>query len=346
MVARNPRPAVQVRASARISMRLKASKAAPAPEKTTASKSRSTKTKAAKEPVTTAVATVRSRSKVVKAKAPAKRRGTAKSKSETPEDESTAEQSEIATTETTETVTISTAVPTDVHPGVAHLLAINPNLASVISRHACDAFPSPSLSPAEKDPIDPFQALCSGIIAQQVSNAAARSIKARFIALFNDNDTFPAPADILNVDLPTLRTAGLSQRKAEYISGLAEQFRSGELTNDMLLADSDEAVTEKLLKVRGLGLWSVQMFLLFALKRTDVFATGDLGIQRGMAILAGRDVSKLKKAAKDSTAGKKWKYMTEDEMLRLSEQYRPYRSVLSWYLWRLADTDVEVMRKK
>lgn len=109
-----------------------------------------------------------------------------------------------------------------------------------------------------------------------------------------------------------------------------------------MLESSDEIVTEKLIKVRGLGLWSIQMFLLFALKRTDVFATGDLGIQRGMAILAGRDVNKLK-FSKPGKAGK-WKYMAEEEMIKLAEVYSPYRSLLSWYLWRLADTDVEVLK--
>lgn len=91
--------------------------------------------------------------------------------------------------------------------------------------------------------------------------------------------SFPSPSQVLKLDLPTLRTAGLSQRKAEYISGLAEKFDSGELTAQMLISASDEDLIEKLVAVRGLGRWSVEMFACFGLKRMDVFSTGDLGVQ-------------------------------------------------------------------
>lgn len=91
--------------------------------------------------------------------------------------------------------------------------------------------------------------------------------------------SFPSPSQVLTKDLPTLRTAGLSQRKAEYISGLAEKFVSGELSASMLISASDEELIEKLVAVRGLGRWSVEMFACFGLKRMDVFSTGDLGVQ-------------------------------------------------------------------
>jgi DNA-3-methyladenine glycosylase II len=81
------------------------------------------------------------------------------------------------------------------------------------------------------------------------------------------------------MDMATLRTAGLSQRKAEYIHGLAQKFDSGELSAKMLIEASDEEVLEKLTAVRGLGRWSVEMFACFGLKRMDVFSTGDLGVQ-------------------------------------------------------------------
>ena len=80
-------------------------------------------------------------------------------------------------------------------------------------------------------------------------------------------------------DLTTLRSAGLSQRKAEYIQGLAQKFADGELSAEMLADASDEEVMERLVAVRGLGKWSVEMFMCFGLKRMDVFSTGDLGIQ-------------------------------------------------------------------
>lgn len=135
--------------------------------------------------------------------------------------------------------------------------------------------------------IDPFQSLASSIISQQVSGAAAKSIKNKFVSLFN-NDVedevlrtlrFPTPEEVARCDIATLRTAGLSQRKAEYIQGLAEKFATGELSAQILLKASDEELVEKLVAVRGLGKWSVEMFALFGLKRTDVFSTTDLGVQ-------------------------------------------------------------------
>lgn len=122
-------------------------------------------------------------------------------------------------------------------------------------------------------------------MAQQVSGAAAKSIKNKFIALFNESPApdqparFPTPQQVANTDIARLRLAGLSQRKAEYIKGLAENFVNGELSAQMLLNASDEEVLEMLTAVRGLGRWSVEMFACFGLKRMDVLSTGDLGVQ-------------------------------------------------------------------
>ena len=122
-----------------------------------------------------------------------------------------------------------------------------------------------------------------------MSGAAARSIKKKFILLFDNNvdadsdedlsSCFPTPSQVAACDLATLRTAGLSGRKAEYIQGLAQKFASGELSTKMLINASDEEVLEKLIAVRGLGKWSVEMFSCFGLKRMDIFSTGDLGVQ-------------------------------------------------------------------
>jgi hypothetical protein len=122
-------------------------------------------------------------------------------------------------------------------------------------------------------------------------------------------------------DLAFTRTAGLSQRKAEYIQGLAQKFASGELSARMLVEASDEELLEKLTAVRGLGRWSVEMFACFALKRADIFSTGDLGVQRGVASYMGKDVSKLK------NKGGKWKYMSEQDMVEVASKFAPYRLV-------------------
>jgi DNA-3-methyladenine glycosylase II len=161
-----------------------------------------------------------------------------------------------------------------------HLIKVDPRLKAVIDKHHCKVFSPEGL----QEEVEPFTALASGIMAQQVSGAAAASIKKKFVALFDPPDTpnpkhFPTPADVITKDIATLRTAGLSQRKAEYIHGLAEKFAAGELSARMLIEANDEEVLEKLIAVRGLGRWSVEMFACFGLKRTDIFSTGDLGVQ-------------------------------------------------------------------
>jgi len=217
---------------------------------------------------------------------------------------------------------------------------VDPKLKTVIDAHHCKMFSPEGL----QEDVEPFTALVSGIMAQQVSGAAASSIKAKFVALFprpdnlsSDAKYFPTPAQVVTKDITTLRTAGLSQRKAEYILGLAEKFASGELSARMLIEASDEEVLEKLIAVRGLGRWSVEMFACFSLKRTDIFSTGDLGVQRGMAAYMGKDVAKLK------NKGGKWKYMSEEDMLNISAKFVPYRSLFMWYMWRIEDVKLDVL---
>ncbi|CAK3867338.1 DNA-3-methyladenine glycosylase [Lecanosticta acicola] len=218
----------------------------------------------------------------------------------------------------------------------AHLIKVDPNLKSVVDKHHCRIFAPEGLA----ETIDPFRSLASGIIAQQVSGAAANSIKNKFIALFAAESCpngFPLPSIVAKTDITTLRSAGLSQRKAEYIQGLAQKFDSGELNAKMLMEGSDKEVFDKLLAVRGLGAWSVEMFMCFGLKRMDMFSTGDLGVQRGMAAYVGRDTGKLK------AKGGKWKYMSEKEMLEISAKFAPYRSLFMWYMWRIEDVDTKVL---
>ncbi|KAK6004504.1 hypothetical protein QM012_008366 [Aureobasidium pullulans] len=229
---------------------------------------------------------------------------------------------------------------------IAHLKRNDENgrLAPFLAKFHCKVFDAEGLA----QPIDPFRSLASGIIAQQVSGAAASSIKKKFVNLFAASEKhnyagppdFPPPSMVAEMPIPTLRTAGLSQRKAEYIQGLAEQFASGKLSAEMLATASDDEVMEKLIAVRGLGKWSVEMFACFDLKRMDVFSTGDLGVQRGLAVYLGKDVNKLK-----AKGGGKWKYMgSEKAMLDAAERFSPYRSLFMWYMWRLSDVDLSALQ--
>ncbi|KAJ4006928.1 3-methyladenine DNA glycosylase [Fusarium irregulare] len=216
-----------------------------------------------------------------------------------------------------------------------YLIKVDARMRPLVESHHCRAFSPEGL--AEK--IDPFESLSSSIIGQQVSGAAAKSIKTKFIALFEQQPgvRFPHPSQVAVKSIEELRTAGLSQRKAEYIKGLAEKFVNGDLSAQMLHDASDEEVMEKLIAVRGLGKWSVEMFACFALKRMDVFSLGDLGVQRGMAAFVGRDIAKLK------AKGGKWKYMSEQDMIELSNKFSPYRSLFMWYMWRVEETDISIM---
>lgn len=193
----------------------------------------------------------------------------------------------------------------------------------------------------------------------RTQGAAAKSIKKKFIDLFHEGEDgpdgvessagedggegqakerrFPHPSEIVGVPLEKLRTAGLSQRKAEYVSGLAEKFVAGELSAQILADAPYEELIERLTAVRGLGLWSAEMFACFGLKRIDVFSLGDLGVQRGMAAFVGRDVAKLK------SKGGKFKYMSEADMTALSDKFKPYRTLFMWYMWRVEETDISTM---
>ena len=273
--------------------------------------------------------------------------------------------SKLASSRSTAAATTTTATTaTLLEQACAHLVKTDPRMKPLVEAHHCRTFSPEGL--AEK--VDPFERLASGIISQQVSGAAAKAIKARFVALFaapnptgggadgsglsSDsgdvadafyNDTgaptrFPHPSQVVKAPAEQLRAAGLSQRKVEYITGLAEKFVSGELSAQMLVDAPYEEIVEKLTAVRGLGRWSVEMFACFGLKRMDVFSLGDLGVQRGMAAFVGRDVAKLK-----AKGGGKWKYMSEQDMVELSDKFSPYRSLFMWYMWRVEETDISTL---
>ncbi|KAI5857194.1 DNA glycosylase [Tricharina praecox] len=265
-----------------------------------------------------------------------------------------AAEAEAETDDDTATATAPAAPPkgTLLQHAEAHLLSVSPSLAPLVAAHTCPLFTSVGLAEA----VDPFTSLASGIISQQVSGAAARSIKAKFISLFEPNLTleslrFPSPSLVLSLPLATLQTAGVSARKAAYLHSLATAFtaETATITPQFLATASDAEIVRELTKIHGIGQWSAEMFLMFALKRWDVFTVGDLGVQRGMAAWAGRDVNALKKAGgtgsggKGGKSGKKWKYMAEQEMRELAEPFAPYRTLFCWYMWRCEGTDIDAM---
>jgi DNA-3-methyladenine glycosylase II len=167
-------------------------------------------------------------------------------------------------------------------------------------------------------PADAYGALVRSIVGQQLSTKAARTIYERVAALYGG--TTPTPEQIIETDPDDLRAAGLSRAKAAYLRDLAERIVDGELPIDDLAKLPDEEIYEVLTAVKGLGRWTVDMFLIFHLGRRDILPVGDLGIRRGMQIAYGLD--ELPKPA---------------EMEQIAEPWRPHRSLGSLYLWESLD---------
>ncbi len=161
-----------------------------------------------------------------------------------------------------------------------------------------------------------FWTLCTAILAQQVSGAAARTIIGRVEDLF-DGGRRPRPSDLLSVSRDDLRGAGVSRQKSRYLHALAEAFQDGLLSNVRFSRLDDDEIVERLTSVPGVGQWTAEMFLMFSMRRPDVFPTGDLGIRRGMERFFG--LSEV------------------PAMVERAQPWRPYRTVASVYLWRAQD---------
>jgi DNA-3-methyladenine glycosylase II len=169
-------------------------------------------------------------------------------------------------------------------------------------------------------PADAYGALLRSIVGQQLSTKAARSIYERLAALFDGRA--PAPAELLDIEPEVLREVGLSWRKVEYLRDLAARVEDGTLDLDHLAELSDEDVTAALTKVKGLGPWTADMFMIFHLGRPDVLPVGDLGTRTAV-----RDVYGLEELPGPT------------ELRRIAEPWRPHRSLASLYLWRSLDAE-------
>jgi DNA-3-methyladenine glycosylase II len=161
---------------------------------------------------------------------------------------------------------------------------------------------------------DPFAALISSIVGQQISNKAAETVLSRLYKLLGDI----VPENIVKADLSDIQGCGMSMRKANYIKGVADTAISGEVDFNTLNTLSDSEIIKKLSSLQGVGVWTVEMLLIFSLCRPDVVSYRDLGIRRGMMNLYG-----LNELSKEKF-----------EMYR--KRYSPYGSVASLYLWEIS----------
>jgi DNA-3-methyladenine glycosylase II len=195
----------------------------------------------------------------------------------------------------------------------------DPVLARVIER-----IPEKQLDPTETErPDDHYGALLRSITGQQLSVKAAYAIYQRVLGFFGGE--IPTPEQILAADPIALKEAGgLSHAKTGYLRSLAEHVVSGELELMKLNDLPDDEVIAELVAVKGLGLWTAQMFLMFHLGREDVMPTGDLGIRRAVMIEYGLD--ELPKPA---------------ELIEIAEPWRPHRTLACRYLWASVDASPE-----
>jgi DNA-3-methyladenine glycosylase II len=165
---------------------------------------------------------------------------------------------------------------------------------------------------------DPFEAVARAIVGQQLSTKAARSIWEKLLAQFGGET--PTPDALLRKRKPTLRKAGLSNAKVEFLRDLAQHVKDGRLDFDRIKDLSDEDVIADLIEVKGVGRWTAEMFLMFHLAREDVVSAGDLGIRRAIQIAYGLE----------DLPG-------PDDMERISDEWRPHRTLACLYLWRSLD---------
>jgi len=177
-----------------------------------------------------------------------------------------------------------------------------------------------------------FHSLAEAIVYQQLNGKAAETIFKRFAALAGEPLT---PEGIVKLSDEQMRGAGLSKQKSAYLKDLAAKTSSGLLDFARLPQLPDVEVVEHLTQVKGIGVWTAQMFLMFSLKRENVLPTGDYGVR--MAIykhyLDVRHVKAAKKVRK-----RKIKLPTPEQMEKIAKCWEPYRSVACWYLWRSMDT--------
>lgn len=189
-----------------------------------------------------------------------------------------------------------------------HLRRADPVLAEVV-----EAVGPCRIDEARRD--RPFPALIESILHQQLSMKAAATIHRRFLALYDGRP--PSPRELLDTPESDLRAAGLSRQKVGYLRDLAERVAAGSLSMSRLPDLDDEEVIDVLTEVKGVGRWTAEMFLMFRLGRADVLPVGDLGLRDAVRRVYGLD-----------------ERPGPEEMRRIAEPWRPYRSIACWYLWR------------
>lgn len=196
---------------------------------------------------------------------------------------------------------------------ITHFEAVDPKMAALAKTH--------KLKPSRRPIENRFEYLALTILYQQLSTKAAGTIAARFRALYKTKE-FPKPAQVLKTPDETLRGVGISWQKIKYIKDLADKVASKHINIDTLEQLSDEEVIAELTRVKGIGRWTAEMFLMSALGRQDIFSLGDLGLRTGIKRLYG------------------YKHMPSDRtVLKHSNKWSPYRTTAARLLWASLDNE-------
>ena len=198
--------------------------------------------------------------------------------------------------------------------GINQLSSIDP-----ILKHLFNGFDIPKLK-IEKNY---FWALCRSIIYQQISGKAAKTISDRFLALFRSGINIQ-PTEVLDIDINSLYSVGLSRQKASYMKNIAEAFGNKLINDENFLMMNDEEILKQLTMIKGVGKWTAEMFLIFTLRRSDVFPVTDLGVQKGFQIVYDLD-----------------ELSTIEQMNEKAEKWKPYRTIVTLYLWYAVDGPFE-----
>ena len=190
--------------------------------------------------------------------------------------------------------------------GINYLSSLDKNLSKFLKQ-----FDVPVL-PIEEDY---FWSLTRSVIYQQISGKAAKKISDRYLKLFSKGSKM-SPIDVIKIDIEKIQNVGISRQKSGYIKNIANAFDEGLVNETQLHKLSDKEIIDQLVKIKGVGRWTAEMFLIFTLRRPDVLPVTDLGVQKGFQIYYDLD-----------------ELPSIDMMNEKSENWKPYRTIMSLYLW-------------
>ena len=190
--------------------------------------------------------------------------------------------------------------------GINYLSSLNVNLSKFLK-----SYNIPNL-PVEKNY---FWSLCRSVIYQQISGKAAKKISERYLSLY-ENGPRMLPSEVVDIDIKKIFKVGISRQKASYIKNIAHAFNTKIIDEKNISKLDDQEIISQLTTIKGVGKWTAEMFLIFTLRRPDVFPVTDLGVQKGFKIFYSLD-----------------DLPTIELMNKKSESWKPYRTIMSLYLW-------------